>query len=721
MQRVLDRVAAVCAAVLAAAVTYAPLGAVPAKPGVIAARQPDGSVVRVRIIGDEYAHVVLSERGEVLAPDEDGWLCHAALSDDGRVVSSGVRLASGGTGSIALAAAPASPVGLSGAAAQAVRQRALRSRRIRSPYAVTRGAAASRVLTRAQRGDGSSDWPPKTARAVALLVQFPDVKFTYSQSNFKDMLTKSGYSSFGGTGSALDWFNAQYKGATEFTIDVGPVVTVSRRHSWYAQEDSDGIDKAAECVYEACRLSDSSVDFSRYDFVYVFYAGGNSADGSDESAIWPHAWSMSSYYSYTGKTAPDLTFDGVKLDGYAMSSELNMRDAGDISFASIGTFCHEFSHILGQYDLYDTDYEDSGGYSQALRSTSVMCQGSYNNNGATPPNYNAVELELAGLLAPEAISAGAYTLLPLDEERRAVKIAGADEGEYCLVEARKASGWDKYIGGSGMLVYHVDRRSSGNAGYSETYDRQMTPLERWEYNEVNCRPDFQCCEIVSPRDDADDLRKLFWPYGALSTLGPTTSPALAFRSEPAPQFTLKGIKSSAGTVTFTAVSPLAFTVTDAYQDAVILGWEADLSGVEGLSCTLELYRGGELAQRRTVPPYADGKYACTVEGLDEGTGYSALARLSAGGVSYVCTASFETPAYAGNPFIVMGDYKRIPLRVYNAKGATSVEWSVDGNAVSVEADGYYTLPSAGELKAVIDYAGGRRDIICKTLGGQKRR
>ncbi len=715
MKSVLKRLLNLQAAILLAIVLPCfSLLAVPARPGIVTVRQPDGTPLRVRIIGDEYAHLIVSETGEALVADEAGWLCYALFSADGQISDSGCRYGTveSGRGRVATASVISGSRDIPYAM---MRSRALENRRLHS---ADRAGAVCKAA-RADSRNGTTAWPPANARAIALLVQFRDVSFTFKPSDFRDMLCKPSYSAYGGTGSALDWFNDQYKGATAFTMDVGPVVTVSHNAAWYAQE-TDGVDRAAECVYEACRLSDSAVDFSRYDFVYVFYAGGNSADGSDPNAIWPHAWSMSSYYGSVGKPVPNLTFDGVQVDAYAMSSELCMRTGGDISFTTIGTFCHEFSHILGQYDLYDTDYESSGGYTDALYSTSIMCSGSYNNDGATPPNYNALELQLAGLLSPETISAGAYSMAPISDERRALKIEGENADEYYLIEARRAAGWDKYIGGSGMLVYHVDRRSRGDAGYSETYDMNMTPRDRWDYNEVNCRPDFQCCRLVSPVRNVSSDRQLFWPYGTNDTFGVSTDPALTFRGGDSPLFTLKGIRNNAGTVSFSVLSPLSFTVTDSYQDAVILGWQADLAGASGISCRLRLYSGGKLLCDEEVRPYADGVYAYTVERLKPGTEYSARVDISVEGVDYNSAVSFSTKPCAGKPFIVMNDYRRIPLRVYNARGAVSVEWTMDGRPIEVEADGYYTIPSGGGLlKATIEYAGGRRDIICKRTGGLK--
>lgn len=111
-------------------------------------------------------------------------------------------------------------------------------------------------------------------------------------------------------------------------------------------ENSYGEDEDAhpgEMVAEACLWAEKQgVDFSQYDWdgdgevdqVFVLYAGMGEADGGSASTIWPHMYYLSA--SDYGKA---LTLDGVTVDTYACSAELN----GNSNLDGIGTFCHEFS------------------------------------------------------------------------------------------------------------------------------------------------------------------------------------------------------------------------------------------------------------------------------------------------------------------------------------------------------------------------------------------
>ena len=48
--------------------------AIPAKPGWIKYTQPDGSVIEVRMVGDEFGHAILDRSGQVLRRDSKGYL-----------------------------------------------------------------------------------------------------------------------------------------------------------------------------------------------------------------------------------------------------------------------------------------------------------------------------------------------------------------------------------------------------------------------------------------------------------------------------------------------------------------------------------------------------------------------------------------------------------------------------------------------------------------------
>ena len=680
-----------------------PLGAVPARPGVLRHTQPDGKVVSYVIRGDETGHYMMTTDGCALILDETTHsLCYAVYDASGRKRSSGVAV--GAPDSEAAAAASRFiPF-------DRIRRSALRRRTMAA------GPGPALPGTRARTEENGTQ-----SRAIVILAQFQDLSFRFSRAHFQDLLNKSGYDFDDATGSALTYFNDQFRGAKEFIFDVGPVVTLSKGFAYYGEDDEEGNDlRAAEAAAEACVLSDAAVDFSQYDFIYVFYAGGNPADGgASDDHIWPHAWDFFS-------AGIRLRLDGRWLTYYAMSSELMNLGRTELSFTGIGTFCHEYSHILGLPDFYDVDAEKSGGLSDGLwDSLSLMDSGNYNNNGRTPPNYTAVELEMLGILEPEELVSGVYSLEPMTTTRRALRLDSDTEGEYFIFECRASNGWDRFIGGSGLLVYHIDR-SDRDTGYSELSEKNLTAAERWDYNEVNCRPDHPCAEIIEALPRASTVSQVFFPYSTRTSLSPTSDPPFLFWSGETSPYSLVGIKKTSGVVSFTVNGPISLDTEDVFQDAAVFNWHTDVESCKRLPTRVRCTDAAGQERTIVVPGYESGRYALTLEDLTPGCHYTiTLCYEIDGEEMYPFVLDFTTARYGGLPYIHMGSSARrnggtsnknkIPLRVMNAAGATDVAWTLNGRPISVAQDGYYEIRSAGTLRAVVTYSDGTQDIIIREV------
>ena len=221
-------------------------------------------------------------------------------------------------------------------------------------------------------------------RFLVLLIEFSDLSFTLEnpQEAFSNQLNQEGYSAHGATGSVRDFYIDNSSGQFMPIYDVYGPVKVSKAYSYYGKNDAQGSDtNPDEALYEACCILDPDLDFSIYDndhdgfvdFVYVIYAGRGEADGGGGNTIWPHtSWIYSSY----GKT---VYLDGKRLDTYACSPELQ-SGSGYLTRDGIGSFCHEFSHVLGLSDHYATNYSSV----KQTGAWDLMCSGSYNNNSNTP-------------------------------------------------------------------------------------------------------------------------------------------------------------------------------------------------------------------------------------------------------------------------------------------------------------------------------------------------
>jgi len=413
--------------------------AVPAKPGLLTVKQADGSALNVRLVGDERSHFYLSEDGYLLANDNDTYY-YANVNASGTIIRSDIR-----------------------ATAASLRDRTahdyLRQVDMERVYKAMSSRASQRRMKSPMRGPGlfpGNHFPSKgEQKAIVVLVQYTDVKMSLDNAHdyFHRMLNEPGFSDYGGTGSAVDFFTENSSGQFIPQFDVYGPLTLAHDMAYYGGNDWYGNDQRPEqMVIEACQQLDATVDFSEYDRdgdgfidnVFVFYAGRGEADGGSANTVWPHSWDI------TSATDEPYIFDGVQLDRYGCSNEwAGSRPDG------VGTFVHEFSHVMGLPDLYATSY--TGAFTPG--SWSALDHGPYNNDGRTPPLYSAFERYALGWLDPLPVDGPLNaTLHPIDSNRAGI-IKTAGDNEFFLLENRQQTGWDAYIPGHGMLIWHVDYNS----------------------------------------------------------------------------------------------------------------------------------------------------------------------------------------------------------------------------------------------------------------------
>lgn len=309
--------------------------------------------------------------------------------------------------------------------------------------------------------------------SLVILVQFADTKFSTVGSDahqfFNSMLNEPGFTySNGANGSARDFYVNSSNGKFQPQFDVIGPVTLPKKYSYYGANKGSSTDNPValeEFVREACTLADPLVDFSQYDHnqdgfvdnIYFFYAGKGEADSGDGNAIWPHSAYYADIAKEAGATQKSLKLDGIEVGNYTCSNEIN----GTVikpQPAGIGTFVHEFGHVLGLADHYDIYY---GMATFTPGSFDTMDRASYNNNGNTPAAFSAYERACLGWLDLTVLNSGVDTLnvLPdLNDSNKAyvVPVGGTNDEEYFIMENRQQKGWDEFIPGHGMLLWHID-------------------------------------------------------------------------------------------------------------------------------------------------------------------------------------------------------------------------------------------------------------------------
>lgn len=305
-------------------------------------------------------------------------------------------------------------------------------------------------------------------RGAVILVSFKDLDFESSNANMTEWAMGENYTYNGATGSIRQYFLDQSYGEYDMQIDIFGPVKVSKNMAYYGENDMGGNDKYPDkLVKEACILAHDScgADFSVYDhnndgkvdWVVILYAGYGEASGAPANTIWPHQYEL----SYTGMA---FYLDGKKVDHYCC---LNEKEYTTKKRDGIGTFCHEFGHVMGLPDLYATDASTH----HTLCDWDIMDYGPYNNNGNTPPDYSAYERWFMGWITPRVLTDPEYvTLNPLHDTKEALLMCEGDEHnldgvkpeptEFYLIENRKKEGWDKYLPGPGMLLTKIKYSAS---------------------------------------------------------------------------------------------------------------------------------------------------------------------------------------------------------------------------------------------------------------------
>lgn len=494
---------------MAAAAMLLPLsaGAVKAYPGLIKVTQPDGSTIQIRMMGDERFNFILSEDGYLLV-NKDGGYYFAESDNEGQPVASPYL---------------ASPAASRSAEVKKflgkINTESLVDARQRKAAMHPRNAAKS-VTTRAEeqtfeRGHGMGIFPNHhytsigKNKALVILVEYKDVYFYLDDpfEYFNRLLNEPGFSDNGATGSAIDYFRENSNGKFEPEFDVYGPVRLDKRMSYYGGNINGFDGHPEDMILDAIDKLDEEVDFSQYDTdgdgvidnVFVFYAGLGEATSGVADTVWPHQFAIS-------KAGKHKLVDGVKVDKYACSNEwrpdTNLPDG-------VGTFIHEYSHVLGLPDLYTTSYNASA---FTPGSWSILDQGSYNNKSRTPPAYSIFERNALKWMTPFEIAGEGEYELPIITEDVGGVVCTSQNNEIFLFENRQQVRWDEYIPGHGMVVWHI----------------HYVP-EVWDTNVVNDTARHQYVDMVEADNTQSTGDREFDTFPGLdevTTFGPDTKPAL---------------------------------------------------------------------------------------------------------------------------------------------------------------------------------------------------
>ena len=458
--------------------------AAPARRGFFNKQLPDGTVVKVRLVGDEFSHAFLTEKGQLMQEDEDGSLVPTTWD---------------------------------------VFYQQKRANKVKA------SAPAYRM----------KDFPTEgEVRGAVLLVSFSDLPFTIPDDSIRNLLTRrfnaehyseeisfAEYSkAYDDTlrlkctipGSARDYFKDQSYGKFCPSFDVFGPVQLDTTLAYYGgngRKGAGGDVNVRKMMKEACLKihEKGKIDFSRYDsdddgyvdFIYIVYAGFDEAQYGGPNSIWAKSWTLDT----------PLELDGIKLSRFACSAELTV----DVNVvAGVGTFVHEMSHILGLPDFYNVnDINDF-----AMSCWSIMDYGMYTAEGFAPQGYTSFERYSLGWIPMQTLS-----------EPDTVALRRTDD---------YPTGWRTFVSDNDTTAFYIFENIQRNEPqndsiwgnwfrYSPTYGLMITCVNyessSWVSNHVNSSKDKHRYYIVPANDSYvfdTENKQLFGTEN--HSFGPSTTP-----------------------------------------------------------------------------------------------------------------------------------------------------------------------------------------------------
>lgn len=416
-------------------VFFQPLTAAPYHGEVMQFRQPDHTLVDVRLFGTEYYMRAESMDGYTVIRDEkSGYICYACLSEDGNeLVSTGTIYRGSANNPVVLK----NQVGIS-------KHLQLPLRAVEQKVQAAR-ASMNHSLQGSYVNKGAVTG---TVKGLFILVDFSDAPSEVPFSEFEGFCNDINYTGYGNNGSVRSYFKDISGELLDYQNVVYGYYRAPKTFAYYDElPEGDG---AVQILEGAMQWIDSlGFDFSTLTLnpdksikaINLVYTGEpqNWANG-----MWWHQGS----------------WDGFSADG-AHSSVYCCGTAGSPLYLS--TIVHENGHMLfGWNDTYryTDDYGPDG-----IGTFDLMCnQG--NRYNPVPPNPFCVVT--AGWASLYDMTGKNETLTDLanDFEYNIYRNVN-DTSQFYILENRKKSGRSLYIPDEGLAIWQVDKRGDNQSSFNE--------------------------------------------------------------------------------------------------------------------------------------------------------------------------------------------------------------------------------------------------------------
>jgi immune inhibitor A len=363
--------------------------------------------------------------------------------------------------------------------------------------------------------------------AIALLVDFSDNKGIRRAKEFEKLLFDKA-----NPNSMTNFYRQLSYGALELTGEVIGYVRAPQPYSYYtATESGTGSNypkNTPGLLNDALTIFCRNDNLARFDAdndgfvdaIFLIHAGsGAEAEPNPtkrKNMIWSHKWTL----------PQPFVNQGVKVFAYSTEPE----------DGRVGVFSHEFGHLLGLPDLYDTTFRSHG-----IGDWCLMAGGSWGGEGNRPARMSCWCLSKLGWIKPKVVTGKETLQLDTLEEKETecyrLWTNGRIGPEYFLLENRHAKGLDAALPGSGLAVWHIDERQSNN-------DNPLVYLVALLQADGN-----KDLELLKNSGDGGDL---FPGDKCVATLDDNTTPSTRSNTGSPSRVALTNIAMSGGIVTFQA-------------------------------------------------------------------------------------------------------------------------------------------------------------------------
>lgn len=410
--------------------------------------QPDGQVINCYASGDEFYNYLHDGNGFTIVKGDNGYYYYAMHDSQGQVVPSPYLINSVDPASVGL-----SPyVKISPEEYQ--QRRHAREQHIRRPQKpanreLNHGVYNNLVVFIRFAGDTYHSTPFSTVDSMFNASNYESISMRnyFHHASYNKLDLRSYCYPIPDGETILSYEDIYPK---EYYMPYDPVTNPMGYQDWETAEREFSLLERA-IYYVADQVPDTlDLDYNgdgKVDNV-VFVIKGQPGEWS--SLLWPHRWCIyDRYVPLNGLQVYDFNFQ-LEIGGYF----------------NVSTLCHEMNHSLGAPDLYHYD-----GGPDAVGSWDLMC-------GTTEPPQQIgmyMKYKYGNWVDDIPDITGNYGYYEVEADswegnrRNAYRISTSDPNQFIVIEYRNENDiFDRNVPDGGLLIYRIDTRFDGNAGWNGT-------------------------------------------------------------------------------------------------------------------------------------------------------------------------------------------------------------------------------------------------------------